>query len=218
MPMSTRPAVAGRDQLVDRRVDRRVLAADAEAGEEAEHVEPQRRERERGHHRGQQIDAERDHEQLLAAEAVGQLAEDQGARRRRRRRTATRPGRRRWRPRCPRPRPSPDAAGDAADDRHLEPVEDPHRPQADDDLPVKARPRQAVQPRRDLGPDRAGLNLAAHRVLLLVARSDAAADYRSRGATRSCAASHGRPSRAGLSSRALAASPPRRLLAAGRAA
>ena len=38
---------------------------------------------------------------------------------------------------------------DAADDRHLEPVEDPDRAEADDDEPVKARPRQPVEARRD---------------------------------------------------------------------
>jgi len=31
-----------------------------------------------------------------------------------------------------------DPAGDGADDRHLEPVEDPHGAEADDHLPVKA--------------------------------------------------------------------------------
>jgi len=68
----------GRDQLVDRRVDRRVLAADARAGEEAGRVEVPGGEREGGGDRGQDVDAEGDQEQLLAAEPVGELAEEEG--------------------------------------------------------------------------------------------------------------------------------------------
>jgi hypothetical protein len=41
-----------------------------------------------------------------------------------------------------------------ADDRDLEAVEDPDDSQADDNPPVKAGPRQTVEPRRDLGLDR----------------------------------------------------------------
>src|SRR5215204_102048 len=66
----------GRDQLVDGRVDGRVLAADPGPGEEPAHVEVQRLPGERRGHRGQQVQDQGDHEQLLAAEAVGQIAED----------------------------------------------------------------------------------------------------------------------------------------------
>ena len=52
-------AVTRRDQLIDGRVDGRVLAADPGAGEEAEEEEVPWRERERGRHRGQQVEAER---------------------------------------------------------------------------------------------------------------------------------------------------------------
>ena len=76
---STRAAHARRDQLVDRRVDRRVFAADAEAGEEAAERERPEVERERGEHRRDQIDHQRDEEHALAAEAVGQPAEDERA-------------------------------------------------------------------------------------------------------------------------------------------
>jgi hypothetical protein len=66
----------GRDQLVDGRVDGRVLAADPGPGEEPAHVEEQRGPGERRGHGGQQVQDQDDHEQLLAAEAVGQVAED----------------------------------------------------------------------------------------------------------------------------------------------
>ena len=74
------------------RVDRRVLAADACAGEEAEEEEAPRVPREAGEHRRRQVERERDHEQPLAAPAVGQVAEDERARRPRRRRRTRRSG------------------------------------------------------------------------------------------------------------------------------
>ena len=145
-------AVLRRDQLVDRGVDGGVLAADAHAGEEAGAEVPQRRHRERRQHGGDGVDAERDQEELLAAEPVGELTEEE----------------------------RPDAgAGDVhrtgeadveaaqpepgvgrlqglrhrADDRDLEAVEDPHGPEPDHDHPVPPRPRQPVQPGRDVGGD-----------------------------------------------------------------
>ena len=126
------------DQLVDRRVDRAVLAANAEPGEEAAHVEPQGREREGRERRRQQIDAERDHEQLLAAEAVGELAEEEradaraGDVQRSRESGHVRGG-------------DPDAGTllakatrDATDDRHFKAVENPHGPEADHHFPMPA--------------------------------------------------------------------------------
>lgn len=48
------------------------------------------------------------------------------------------------------PEPSSDSRlRDVADRRHFEAVQNPHGAQADDDHPVPARPRQAVQPGRD---------------------------------------------------------------------
>jgi hypothetical protein len=44
-------------------------------------------------------------------------------------------------------------ARDAADDGDLEAIEDPYGAEADDDDPVPSRPRQAIEARRDLGPD-----------------------------------------------------------------
>ena len=71
--------VLGGDQLVDRGVDRGVLAADAGTGDGRGRRSTTRVHRERGQHRADQIDAEGDQEQLLAAEPVGQLAEEQRA-------------------------------------------------------------------------------------------------------------------------------------------
>ena len=48
---------------------------------------------------------------------------------------------------------------DRADDRHLEPVEDPDGAEPDDHQPVEARPRQPVEAARDVGLDPAGLAL-----------------------------------------------------------
>jgi hypothetical protein len=67
---------AGRDELVHGRVDGRVLAADAGPGEELAGVEVGRIPGERGGHRGHEVQDQGDHEQLLAAEPVGQVAED----------------------------------------------------------------------------------------------------------------------------------------------
>ena len=146
------PPVACWDQLIDGRVDGRVLAADAGAGEEAEQEEHPRLGRERGGHRGQQVEAEREHEQLFAPVAVRELPEEQRAQ------TGAgdidRGGRSDVRG------VEVDAAaalgqprGDRADDRDLEAVEDPYRAEPDDDAPVEARPRQPVEPSGNVGTD-----------------------------------------------------------------
>ena len=67
-----RPGRSGRgaagDQLVDRGVDRCVLTADAEPGQEPEQEEPPGGEGERGRRTAPEIDEESDHEQFLAPE------------------------------------------------------------------------------------------------------------------------------------------------------
>jgi hypothetical protein len=73
-------AVTRGDQLLDRRVDRGVLATDAGSRQQAE----QREHREvggqrRGRRRGE-VQAEGQREELLAAELVSEPAEEQGAR------------------------------------------------------------------------------------------------------------------------------------------
>src|ERR1035437_2582521 len=81
----------------DRRADRRVLAADTRTGEKTCQIKEPWRERELGHDRGRDVDAERDQEQLLASEPIAQLPEEQRAKR-------TRP-RHRSPLRCPPPTP-----------------------------------------------------------------------------------------------------------------
>ena len=114
--------------------------------------------------RGGDVEAERDQEELLAAEAVGELAEEEradagsgdvdggsGADLRRRDRDPAARLRQ--------------ARGDRADDRHLEAVEDPDRAEADHDEPVEPRPGQPVEASRDVRLDTAGLDaggLGAH--------------------------------------------------------
>jgi hypothetical protein len=100
------------------------------------------------------VDAERDHEQALAPEDVREPADSSA------------------------PTQAPATYSDAAHpaippaemlillplaemapaidpDRHLETVEDPHRPEPDEDPPGPARPRQSVQTGRNVGLDRA---------------------------------------------------------------
>ena len=76
---STRPRTARRDQFVDGRVDRRVFATDARPREEPGDEEVPRRKSESRCHGGRQINHQGQHEQLLPAEPVGQLAEEQRA-------------------------------------------------------------------------------------------------------------------------------------------
>ncbi len=134
------PADTRRDQLVDGGVDRGVLASDARSGEKSREIEVPRCEGERGRHGGRDVDGKRDQEELLPPEAIRELPEEERAhagagdvdgRRnadlpRRQLETASLLG---------------EPLGECADDGHLEPVEDPHRPEADDDEPVEARPR-----------------------------------------------------------------------------
>src|SRR5690606_6036083 len=129
-------AVLRRNQLVDGGVDGRVLAADAEAGEEAEEEEPPGVEGDRGEGGGAEVDREGDHEELLAAPDVGQPAPEEGARAGAGDvegggdagdlaggdgQSAAGFGQ---------------AARDVADDRDLQAVEDPHGAETDDDRPV----------------------------------------------------------------------------------
>jgi hypothetical protein len=110
------------------------------------------------------VNAECDHEQLLATEAIGQLSEEQ--------RAEARPGdidRGRRSDPCD---TQLDAAarlrqtgGDTSDDRDLQPVQDSDGAQTENDPPMKARPRQPVQARRDPRLDGGGLH-RAHKVTL----------------------------------------------------
>ena len=141
-------AHAGRDQLVDRRIDRRVLAADADARDEAAYRESGKARGERGGHRRTHVDGERQEEQALAPEPVGQAAEHERADDRAgdvqragpadlRRAEAERVG-------------ALEHAADGADDGHFEPVQHPGDAERQHDAPVPARPGQPVEPRGDV--------------------------------------------------------------------
>ena len=145
------PAIARRNELLDRRVDRRVLAADARAGEEAERGEAPnvpREGRRRGRH---EIDAERDEEQLLASRAIREPAEDRRTQNRAKKIGAAREadigiaelqdG------------TFPERARDRSGQRDLEPVQDPRHAQRHHDQRVEPPPGQAIQPRGDIGFD-----------------------------------------------------------------
>jgi hypothetical protein len=138
------PSDPRRDEFVDRGIDCCVLATNTGPGEEACDEEVPRREGERGRDGGYQVDREREYEELLAPEPVGELAEEQGAQA------------------CA---SDVDGGGDAdlggtefdaaavlgqarcdiADHCDFEAVEDPDAAQSNDDAPVKPRPWQAVQ-------------------------------------------------------------------------
>ena len=159
--------VPGGDQLIDCRVDRRVLAADPHAGQEPEQEEVPRRKRKGGRHGGHEIHVERQHEQFLAAEAIGQLSEHQrtDARARDVDRTGGADARRAH---VEPAAPLGQTGGDGSDSRDLEAVQHPHCPQPDHDAPVEARPRQSVKPSWDAGADRPKSRAAAVRPGLLI--------------------------------------------------
>src|SRR5882724_10607612 len=114
---------------------------------------------------GHQIGGQGDHEQLLAAEPVGEPAEEQG--------TETRaqdvdggakPGHLGLGDVDPAARLR-QLPGDVADDRDFEAVEYPDGTEPNDDHPVPAGPGQPVQARRDLRGYRPGLNITHAAVL-----------------------------------------------------
>ena len=72
-------AIARRHEFLDGRVDGGVFAADAGAGEEAKQREAPQVPGQRGRRGGDEIDRERDEEQPLAPEPVGEPAEEQRA-------------------------------------------------------------------------------------------------------------------------------------------
>ena len=103
-----------------------------------------------GQRRRDQIQRERHHEEPLATEAVGEVAEEERAEHGAG--DVDEPGR----PTSgcgKRERVLLSAGPMRADDRDLEPVEDPRRAERDDDQPVPARPGQAVEPRGDVRDD-----------------------------------------------------------------
>ena len=140
-----------RDQLLDGRIDRRVFAADAGAGDEAEQQKAPEIPRERRRGGRQQIDRQGDEEQFLAPEPVGKPAEEERAQHgageiRAARQADVRIAELQHRALLQRAR-------DRAGERDLEPVENPGDAERDDHQRVKAAPRQPVEPRRNIGLD-----------------------------------------------------------------
>ena len=138
-----------RDQFLQRRIDRGVLAADARARQEAEQGEDREILRQRAGGGGGDIDAERDEEQPLAPEAIGEPAEEECAEHRAGEIRACRRAdlgvgklQRGTRLQC---------ARDRTGERHLEPVEHPGDAEGCHRERVEAPPRQAIQPRRNVG-------------------------------------------------------------------
>ena len=136
-----------RDQLIDGRIDGRIFAADPRPGDEAKDDEAPQIPRERREQHADQIDTERDEEQPLSPEAVGEIAEKQraghragqiegcdeadlGAGEMQRLRLLKH-------------------AADGAFQGDLETIEDPGHAERDDDHRVEAAPRQPVEPGRD---------------------------------------------------------------------
>src|SRR5262249_10355723 len=124
----------------------------AGAGQEAEQHEAPYVPGEGRSDSGEEVDREGDEEELLAAEPVGQPAEEQrpqhsageiGAGGEADIRVAELEG-----------GTFLERAGDGAGHRYLEAVEDPGDAEGDDDERVEAAPRQAVQPRGNVSLDR----------------------------------------------------------------
>ena len=113
----------------------------------------------RGRRRGDEIHAERHHEQLAAAEPVGQVAEQQ--------RAGDRAGEIGARDQPDfglgeaQHRALPQRADDRAGDRHFEPVEHPGDAKRDDDQRMKPGPRQPIEPGRDVGLDDRDIDVRA---------------------------------------------------------
>ncbi len=144
-------AHARRHQFLDGRIDRRVFAADARAGDEAEEEEAPQIPRERRRGGRQQVDGKRDEEQLLAPKPVGQPAEEDRAQHRAGEICAAREtdiGIAELQHRA-----CLECARDGAGERDFKPVEDPRDPECHHHQRMKAAPRQPVEPRRNVGFD-----------------------------------------------------------------
>ena len=176
-------AIARRHQLLDRRIDRRVFAADARARHKAAQREGGKIPGQRGRGGGDEVDRERHEEELLAADPIGEPAEEQG----------TEHGAREI-----------SAAGDAdvgiaeaqrravlqrarerTGQRHLQSVEYPGDAEGSDDKRVKPAPAEPVETGGNIGFDGAGSRYGLARPLLHFDRSDHAVLNSHRGRRRS---------------------------------
>ena len=148
------PAIPRRHQFLDRRIDRRILAADAGAGQKAEQGETGEIPRAGGGRGRGQVDGKSDEEQFAPSEPVGQIAEEQ--------RAGDRPGEIEAADRAHlgggemQHRALLQGAGDRAGQGHFEPVEDPGDAEGRYHQGMKPGPWQPVEPGRDIGCDDRG--------------------------------------------------------------
>src|SRR5919199_4196322 len=133
----------GRNKLVYGRVDGRVLSADPHPREEPEHHEAKEPPREGRQDREEQVDGERDEEQLPATVPVGKIGEKQPSQ--------GRPGGvdSRGVPYLRIGEPEPggrvgEYGGYVGHDHHLDPVQDPGDAQGRNHQSVESTPRQPV--------------------------------------------------------------------------
>ena len=134
-------AISGRDEFFDRRVDRTVLAADADTGDKTKHRQRREVPRKTGQHGCDAVDRKRNEEQAPSPEAVGKRAEDQSTREHAHRID-------RIDPRCRRAAEMQvfrDVCEDRCGDGRFEAVEDPRNTECDDDAQMYARPNGAVE-------------------------------------------------------------------------
>ena len=148
---------SGGNELLDGRVDRGIFTADAGTRDKAEQREAREIPRKRCGRGREKICRQRDEEQLLASEPIGQPAEEQRAEN-----GATKI----------------DAGGDAdigiaeledwarlqrarhgAGERYFEPIEYPGDAERSDHQSMESAPGQAIEPRRDIGIDGGGQRL-----------------------------------------------------------
>jgi hypothetical protein len=150
--------VLGRDELVDGRVDGRVLTTDPHTGDEAgdpDPVDPSLRvpEGQRSHHATEQVHTQGDHEQVPPAELVGHPAEEECAGDLAEQ--VDRPdGEGHFRGREIEGGLLADEPFGVAGDRDLEAVQYPCHTESDDQTGVESRPAQAVEPGGYQAPDR----------------------------------------------------------------
>ena len=138
-----------RDEFLNGGVDRRVFAADPRSGQEAKRREAPHVPREGGRAGGAEIHPKRNEKQLLAAEPVGQPAEENGAKHRAGEIGAG--GEAHIAVGEMQDRAFLQRAGERAGERHFQPIENPGDPERDHDERVKPAPRQPIEPRGNVG-------------------------------------------------------------------
>ena len=139
------------NQLVDRRVDGRVFAADRRSGQEPEEGEADEVPRDRRQERGDKVESQCYCEQLLAAEPVGQVTENQCSEDRSSQ--VGRPEQTDFRAAEMQALRLLKHGADRPHHGHFQTVDDPGDAQGDDYHPVPSAPGQAVEPGRHVAPE-----------------------------------------------------------------